>query len=201
MSDTYLTRESLIWRVKDKGDQEAWEEFTTIYQPFVKILIHKLSVSKTNVDDMTQEIMVELWKSVERFDIKGSAKFRSWLMSLVRNVAFQYMRKVYKRQHREDSYVSDNQIVAGSEFQDVDRFTEVYEKEWEAYVCSCALSSVKKKFVGNAVTVFELSLQGLETNEIADKLDIKQATVYQLRNRVKSALIKEIAQIRQRVGV
>ena len=201
MSDTYLTRESLIWRVKDKGDQEAWEEFTAIYQPFVRILICKLSVTKGNIDDMTQEIMIELWKSIDRFDLKGSAKFRSWLMSLVRNIAFQYMRKVYSRQRREDSYVSDNQVVAGGEFADVDRFEEVYEKEWEAYVCSCALASIRKKFVGNAVAVFEMSLEGHTTEEISEKLDVKQETVYQLRNRVKSALIKEIAQIRQLVGV
>ena len=55
MSDTYLTRESLIWRVKDKGDQEAWEEFIALYKPFVQILIYKLSVSKSNVDDIEQE--------------------------------------------------------------------------------------------------------------------------------------------------
>ena len=66
------------------------------------------------------------------------------------------------------------------------------EKEWIAYLSDLAMERMKKVFSGKAVDVFTMSLSGASTEEIAGKLDLKPATVYTLRNRVKARYIKEI---------
>jgi len=200
MGDTYLTRDSLLFRVKEKGDNEAWAEFISLYQPFVNIFLRKLPIAKTHSEDIAQEIMVEIWNSIGKFDPEGSAKFRTWLISLIRNHAYQYMKKVYSNRNREARYAADHQqFTFDSEAIDSGQFDQLYQKEWEAYVSTLALKIVKDKFVGNAIKIFEMSLDGKSAAVIAEKLKIKHETVYQLRNRVKSALIKEIARLRQQL--
>ena len=45
--------------------------------------------------------------------------------------------------------------------------------------------------------IFSLTLDGLSVKEIADKLGVKENTVYMLRSRVKARFQKEVKNIRQ----
>ena len=74
---------------------------------------------------------------------------------------------------------------------------EVIEKEWCDYVAGLAMEKVQEVFSGKAIEVFRLSLQEIKANEIAERLEITEDTVYSLRSRVKRRLKQEITKLRE----
>ena len=66
------------------------------------------------------------------------------------------------------------------------------EEEWQQYVVDLALDRAREAFSGNAVEVFTLSLGGHPVEDIAKQLGIKTNTVYILKHRVKTMLLREI---------
>jgi len=73
---------------------------------------------------------------------------------------------------------------------------ERVEQEWQEYVVGIAMERASKVFSGNAVEVFQLSLNGKSVEDIASQLNIKVNTVYILKHRVKAVLLKEIQQLK-----
>ena len=59
-----------------------------------------------------------------------------------------------------------------------------------------ALENISRKFSGKAIEVFKLSLQEQSVEKIAADTGIALKSAYNLRNRVKDKLIKEIARLR-----
>ena len=111
------------------------------------------------------------------------------------------MRKVYSGQNRDHSYAEENSVFTQNGFVAVDKMDEIYQKEWEAYICTLAFENIKPKFVGNAIKVFQMTLDGVELDAIKDELGITVDTIYQLRHRVKSALVKEASQLRKKLEI
>ena len=70
------------------------------------------------------------------------------------------------------------------------------EREWERYVTNLALKKISARFSEQAIVVFRMSLDGLDTAEIASKLAMKANTVNQLRKRVRDRLTAEIRLLR-----
>ena len=73
----------------------------------------------------------------------------------------------------------------------------IAEREWEIHLKNMALENIEPLFSGKAVEVFKLSLTGMSVEEIASKLELKENSVYRLKNRVKERLIQEIIHLRE----
>ena len=48
------------------------------------------------------------------------------------------------------------------------------EEEWKAYVTSLAVEKMKAHFDGSAMKIFYMTLEGKETSEIAQTLNLKE---------------------------
>lgn len=66
------------------------------------------------------------------------------------------------------------------------------EEEWTTYIANLAMERVRATFQGQAVKVFELGLDGLSAEQIAEQTDLTVQSVYTLRKRVKKRLYLEI---------
>ena len=58
------------------------------------------------------------------------------------------------------------------------------------------MEKVTNQFSGSAIQAFKLSMQGMNLNDVAAKLNIKAHSVYRLRSRVKERLIQEVKLLR-----
>ncbi len=72
----------------------------------------------------------------------------------------------------------------------------IAEREWEIHLTNLALENIDPLFSGKAVDAFRLTLEGKSVKEIAQKLDLKENSVYRLKNRVKERLVIEIQHLR-----
>ncbi len=199
LSDQFQTRQTLLLRAKDQDNQEAWLELADYYKPFIQLIFFRLNIPSSEQDDLCQEVMLKLWKHLDKYDSK-KAKFRTWFTVTAKNAIFTHMTNRKKNKEKLNEYqeevLHNKYLQEGEE----NHFEELVQKEWEVYLTNRALKNLEGLFSGKAIEVFNRSLKGEEVDSIAKNLDIRSSSVYTLRNRVKERLIEEIAHLKEEVG-
>ncbi len=191
MASTFQTRHSLLQRATDLKDESAWVEVVEQYRHFIFCVLNQLGVSRDDLEDLSQQILIGLTKSLPRYDRK-KAKFRYWLSAIIRNKANSYFRKQYSAKKSLDqmsNHARENHEITAPEIENV------IEREWAAYIGSQAMCRTREAFSGQAMEVFELGLDGHCAADIAAKTQLTIATVYTLKKRVKKRLYLEIRKL------
>src|SRR5579859_5412636 len=86
MADSVTTRPSLLVRIRDHGDRQAWAEFIDIYAPMVYGYAQKQGLQEADAADLTQEVLRAVARAVPRLEYDPSrGSFRGWLFAVVRN--------------------------------------------------------------------------------------------------------------------
>ena len=186
MSNDWVTRQTLLQRAKNPDDHQAWDEFISYYENFIQVLIFKMNYKGQDTDDLTQVILLNLWRNLATYD-KQKASFRNWMGAVIRNTTYNYYRKQSNIAKREKEGMAE--FLESMPESDLD---ELIEREWKTYISELALKKMKELFSGKAVEVFELSLQGISSEEISERVDLKKDSVYVLKNRVKKKFMEEV---------
>ncbi|HJN10208.1 MAG TPA: sigma-70 family RNA polymerase sigma factor [Pirellulaceae bacterium] len=89
------TRSSLIARLADMGDNDAWREFASLYEPFIYRQARQFGLQHADARELVQEVLVAVSTAVTRFTIdKHRGRFRTWLYAVGRNICLQYLSKL-----------------------------------------------------------------------------------------------------------
>src|SRR5438552_9260211 len=116
--------ESLIERCLD-GDQRAWDEIVRQYRRKVFNVAYKFVGAHDQAEDLTQDIFLKVFKSLDTFDRR--ANFQTWLISVSRNLCIDHYRSVRKERETIDRSVDSSELstasnepdaIAGIEHQD-----------------------------------------------------------------------------------
>lgn len=193
--DGLKTRVSLLQRARDGESQPAWEELLGYYEPFVSKVLGGMGFRGADLDDARQQVSLRLWKGLRSYERDPErAKFRTWFARLIRNTAS----NIFRSKRRQPSGPSMDVEGAGEVIglADDPAIDERVAKEWQEYVVGLALERASTVFSGNAIEVFTRSLAGESVKDIATQLHIKPNTVYILKHRVKTVLLKEIRQLK-----
>ena len=80
------TQPSLLVRLKDAHDREAWERFVDLYAPLVYAFVRKRGLQDADAADLTQDVMrqVALAAHSLEYDPKRGS-FRGWLFTVVQS--------------------------------------------------------------------------------------------------------------------
>ncbi|MDF7824659.1 RNA polymerase sigma factor [Pontiellaceae bacterium B12227] len=194
MDDQYNTRQTLIQRLKENHDEQSWEEFLRIYRPYILAVIRNMNIPEGDVDDIVQQVMIKLWKYIQTYS--KDKRFRSWLSSVTANCVKDYLRKRMRDAERIKE-ASENERLHYLRSVDLPEVERIAEKEWGIYLTNLALERIEDLFAGQAIQVFLLSLEGVPVEEIARITQLKENSVYRLKNRVKKRLVLEIEQLRE----
>lgn len=122
--------------------------------------------------DLYQEILLQAWKSFERF--KGDALFSTWLYKVALNTVFSFNRKWSKQPQRLDM---DQSAVEPAE----DRETETDNKQQLLYLIR-NLDEIDRMLI-------TLHLDGFQNNEIAEMSGLTANNVGVKLHRIKQKLI------------
>ena len=192
MSDDWTTRQTLLLRVKNPDDEQAWDEFVSYYQTFIKAILKYLNAPVNELEDLTQDILVKIWKALQKLDYNSErARFRTWLNRVIRNSFIDSQRAKNRRISSADSeWDSDNFPIETNEF------SEIIDREWRAHITNLALSNIHELFSGNAMEVFNMYLDEVPAKEISERLDIAESSVYKLRSRVEQKLVQEVKRLK-----
>src|ERR1051325_12255883 len=80
------TRPTLLLKIRDAQDHQAWESFVIIYAPLIHGFCMKRGLQDADAADVAQEVLKAVALSIQRFEYEPArGKFRNWLLTVTRN--------------------------------------------------------------------------------------------------------------------
>jgi len=98
MTLTPSTRASLLLRLRDSQDHEAWVEFVTIYEPVTYRLLRHHGLQDADAREVMQELFLAVSRNIDRWDpSKERGSFRGWLRRVARNLVINWLKSRQQR--------------------------------------------------------------------------------------------------------
>jgi RNA polymerase sigma-70 factor (ECF subfamily) len=93
------TRASLVLRLKDLQDQQAWAEFAEKYTPWIyQWWCRRKGLQDADSQEIVQEVLRKLARAMPRFDYDPSkGRFRHWLARIIKNALNDHWRKTRRQ--------------------------------------------------------------------------------------------------------
>lgn len=195
LEDSY-TRVTLIQRVKQQYDANAWREFAQIYRSYIYAVIRNLEMSEHDTQEVHQKVMVKLWEKLPELDTSQIRRFRSYLAGVAKNEVKQFIRARERRQAREfhSLETNDPDYLNSIRLPEIER---IAEEEWKIHLTNMAFREIEKDFSKKAIEVFRFSIEGLDPDEIAERTGISRSSVATLKARVKARFFMEIERLKE----
>src|SRR5208282_919320 len=98
MTFTPTTRASLLFRLRDSQDHEAWVEFVSLYEPMAYRLLRRHGLQDADAREVMQELFMAVSRSIDRWDpAKERGSFRGWLRCVARNLTINWLKQRQQR--------------------------------------------------------------------------------------------------------
>ena len=188
MSDLLATRLSLLVRLRDARDDEAWTQFVEIYAPLVFGFARKHGLQDADAADLTQDVLQAVSGGIRRLDYdprRGS--FRGWLFTVVRNKLRNFL-AAQKRPGRVTGDTDTQQRLQEVPAREEDQ-TDWWDQEYERRVFAWAAEQVRGAFQDSTWQAFwQTAVEGKTGPEVARALGMSVAAVYLAKGRVMERL-------------
>ncbi len=76
-----------------RGDRQAFDELIRLYYDYVSGFLLKTTADESLAEDLTQETFLKMIRSIETFDLGGSAGFGTWLITIAKNCYIDHLRR------------------------------------------------------------------------------------------------------------
>jgi len=179
--------ETLIQRCL-RGDQTAWELIVRQHWRKVFNVAYKFVGKHDEAEDLTQDIFLRVFKSLDTFDRR--ANFQTWLISVSRNLCIDHYRSVRKERETIDRDIDANELSPPSA--DQGPFAALEQRD-RVELLRRALSSLPRTL---RTAVVMRDIQELSYQEIADRLRLPEGTVKSRINRGRTELARQIRKLR-----
>jgi RNA polymerase sigma factor (sigma-70 family) len=192
MTESPETRQSLIVRLKDRCDQQAWGEFLEIYRP----LVYRLAVAKglqhADAEDIVQQVFSSVAGALDRWQPdSGRARFRTWLTTIARNAIVNALTR--RARDRASGDTIERDLLAGYAGDDEESQLLLMESRREVF--QWAARRVREEFEAHTWDAFWLTaVEGREVDEVAGLIDKKPGAIYAARSRVMRRLKQVVAE-------
>jgi RNA polymerase sigma-70 factor, ECF subfamily len=186
-SDSPDVIESLIQRCLN-GDQLAWEQVVRQYWRKVFNVAYKFVGKHDEAEDLTQDIFLKIFKSLDTFDRR--ANFQTWLISVSRNLCIDHYRSVRKERETIDRDVDTGELAPSSPQPGP---IAALEQRDRVVLLKQALSALPDTL---RTAVMMRDIQELSYQEIADRLRLPEGTVKSRINRGRTELARQIRKLR-----
>ncbi len=91
------TRWTLLQRLSNSDDAEAWEEFVRIYAELIRKFLRLKGIPASDVDDLCQETLSKVMNQVRGAGYDREKRFRAWLYVVVKNQALEHLESAGRR--------------------------------------------------------------------------------------------------------
>lgn len=202
MSNPLHTRLSLLERMRDGEDADAWAAFYRQYSPLICSFVRKRGCSEPLTHDVLQETMVTLMRALPRFSYDpAKGKFRSFLLKIVHN----NMVNAFRREGKYSTVdIEEGPLQRAAQEDPVtphDDLAAAWDQDWEKHLLSLALERVRSRLNDRTWDAFRRYVLNNEpVEQVCEALDLKANALYQQRNRVIRMLKEEVSVVRRELG-
>ena len=189
------TRNSLIIRLQDPADRDAWSEFATIYQPVVYRIARLRGMQDADAQDLSQKVLLSLSHAMGDWKIDPDrAKFRTWLTRVVRNAIVDELKRC--QPDRADG--GSKFLLELSQHPDDDPLATQLEHESRREVFRSATRAIRCEFEVVTWQAFWMTtVEGLSPAQAAARLEQSVGSIYTARSRVMSRLKQKVREYDQ----
>lgn len=181
------TSVSLLERLREPAQQEAWGRFVDLYTPLIYYWARRVGSAPEEAADLVQDVLTLLVQKLPEFRYDPEKSFRGWLRTLTLNKW---------RENRRRRGVALNQ-TADSDLAGVvspgadDAFWQV---EYRQHLVNRALKLMQAEFHDSTwKACWECVVAGKPATEVARELGLSAAAVYAAKSRVLRRLREELA--------
>jgi len=172
------------------GDGAAWEEIVSTFSRRIFNLAYRFTSSIEQAEDLTQEVFVRIFKSLEQYDAK-QGDLTNWLMRLARNLIIDdYRHRQRNPQNSQADDVEDHTFhlrAVGTSAQ-----KEIERRELRAQI----QEAIDKLPADLRTCVILRDIEEMTYQEIVDVLKIPEGTVKSRINRGRIELAKILRRMR-----
>ena len=184
------TRPSLLARVQDAQDHDAWREFDATYRDLVLGYCRSRGLQPADAEDVRQLVMMSLSRVLKDWQYRRDrGRFRAYLGCVVRNAVARHLGHTSKGDVRLETEI--RAVLAAPDAPPLD---ERWEREWVKHHYRRAMATVRETFSERSVRIFERLLEGAPAPRVAAEFETTDQAVHQIKQRIKtrmSALIAE----------
>ena len=195
MGEMPVTRASLLIRIRDGQDRDAWLQFLHVYGPVVYGFARKRGLQDADAADLMQDVMRSVSAAAQDLNYdprKGS--FRGWLFTVTRNKVFNFLSKQKHRvQATGDTGTRerlDQQPAADGEAD--------WDEEYQRRVFAWAAEVVRPEFQASTWDAFwQTAVEGVSAAEVGRKLRPSAGAVYVAKSRVIARLREKVREFEE----
>lgn len=193
--ETAPTRPSLLIRLRDKEDSEAWGQFVEIYSPLIFSFARRCGLQDSDAADLVQEVMGEIHKSIDRFEYDPQlGKFRSWLYKIAKRTKS----RIQKKQAKQPLGTGDSAAMAvlANQSDSHDEIQAFWDREYQRNLLQWAAEQVRPSINETTWQAFWMTaVEEKESQTVAEQLGLSLGSVYVAKSRVTKRLAEEIQKI------
>jgi len=185
--NTPNTSESLLIRVRDARDEQAWYQFTEVYRPVIVRLARGKGMQGADAEDLAQQVLVSVAGAINRWEPDAKrAKFRTWLRRVTENAILNALTRGSCDLVPGDSIVRSLAEQARS---DDSLDSQQLQLERRREIFRWAAAQVQEEFQADTWQAFWLTaVENQDVDEVAATLHKSRGSIYTARSRVMRQL-------------
>jgi RNA polymerase sigma-70 factor (ECF subfamily) len=191
------TRPSLLIRVRDPRDDEAWRQFVEVYGPLIYHFARKQGLQDADADDLTQTVLQGVSRTIRALEYNPQqGSFRGWLLGAVRNQLQKF------RQHQSKTVPGSGDtglqaILSEQPNRDADE-EMTWEHEYQRHLFLAAVKRVRHTFEDSTWQAFWLTaVDGKNAQDAATELGLSVGAIYTAKSRVLSRVKQEVEDLQE----
>jgi RNA polymerase sigma-70 factor (ECF subfamily) len=187
------TRPSLLLRIRDARDKDAWKQFVQVYAPLIYRFARKYRLQDADAADVTQEVLKAVARASKRLNYdprRGS--FRAWLFTVVRSKVSNLLAEPKVPVGGTEAQVVLEGLPARQEDE------ALWDLEYERRLFNWAAEQVRSGFEESSWRAFWLAaVEGKSGKDVALALGMSVGAVYIAKSRILSRIKEQIRMLQE----
>lgn len=191
MANIPETSESLIARVKDTANGEAWAEFLDVYRPVILRMARHRNLQDADAQDVCQKVFFAVSQAISQWEPHPDHQFRAWLGRIARNAI---LNAVTRRPRDQATGLTEVEQLLRAVPADDDESSAELLMETRRQLFHRASQIVQCEFTDITWRMFwETEVEGQPVEAVAVSCERTAGAVYVARCRIMKRL-REVAQ-------
>lgn len=197
MSDEPQTRATLLLRLRDRGDEEAWSLFVRLYLPLVYRFLQRRGLQDADAADVAQEVLRSVAAAMPDFEHDPQrGTFRGWLLTVTRSRAADWI-----RQEQRHAVAGDTLVADFADQQAVEQQRTQWEQDYRQELFEIACERVRPNVSESTWRAFwRTAVEGEKAADVAAALQMNAGAVYVARSRVTARIQDEVRKLQEEIA-
>ncbi|MBA4067587.1 MAG: sigma-70 family RNA polymerase sigma factor [Isosphaera sp.] len=194
MAEPPLTRVTLLARIRDGRDSDAWREFVQLYGPVVYRFARNRGLQDSDAADLMQNVLLSVARNAPRMEYDPKrGTFRGFLYTVTRNKIYNFLTAQRNRPRGTGDTDAHERLDATPARDDGRGPDAEWEREYQRRVTARAMERVKGEFQETTWKAFwETAVEGRPAAEVGAGLKMTPGAVYVAKSRVLARLRDEV---------